>query len=315
MNFAFPTIFILFLVLPGVLLRLGYYRGVNLDVEKSRPPFSEPPLGDEIIWSALWAGILHFGWISAWCQAFHRSPKIVLKNALILLVSPPGSNDNDLVNQAIEQSSQGAGEIFVYFLSLSMTAYALGLGSRWFVRHHGLDHLFAPLRFNSPWFYVLSGEFVSPLPPEHPQRWRPSWWPGAKIIQADVVQISAVVRQGDDVYIYIGILRDYEFDRTGQLDRLILDAASRRLLSKDKQSTAKTPKEDGRDDRFYPIESSCFIIRYSDICTLNIVYSLFEELDESSPTRGLPPRHAGSDPPWPGRLGHALRRALRKMMR
>jgi hypothetical protein len=31
------------------------------------------------------------------------------------------------------------------------------------------------------------------------------------------------------------------------------------------------------------------IIRYSDICTLNIVSSLFEELDEHPPTKGPTP--------------------------
>lgn len=314
MNFAFPAFFILLLVLPGVLLRLGYYRGVNLD-GGWKPPFSVQTLGDEITWSSLFAGILHFLWVSAWCQAFHRSAKSVVENALILLVSPTGNNGNNLVKQAIEQISQGAGEIFVYFFSLSMTAYALGLGSHWLVRHHGLDHRFSPLRFDHPWFYILSGELISPLPPERPQHWRPSWWPGGQIIQADVVQISAVVRQGDDVYIYIGILRDYEFDRTGQLDRLLLSATSRRLLSKDKQSTARVSKENGHDDRFYPIESFYFIIRYSDICTLNIVYSLFEDLEEQPPSKVLPMGKTRPDLPWPGRLGQALRRALRKVVR
>ena len=80
-----------------------------------------------------------------------------------------------------------------------------------------------------------------------------------------------VVRQGGDVYISIGSLVDYEFDRTGQLDRLVLKETSRRLLSRDKRSLVKANKESSDDDRFYPIESRYFIIRYEDICTLSII--------------------------------------------
>jgi hypothetical protein len=204
------------------------------------------------------------------------------------LVSPTGNNGNALIKRAIEQSAQGSGEIFSYFLSLSLAAYFLGIGSHWFVRHHGLDHRLAPLRFDHPWYYALSGEFISPLPPERRRRWRPRWWPDGQMIKADVVQISAAVQQGDDVYIYIGSLCGYEFDRTGQLDRLLLSATSRRLLCKDKRATTNSSGEEDYDDRFYPIESFYFIIRYSDIRTLNIVYSLFEELDDQTNASGPP---------------------------
>lgn len=269
-------------------------------------------LGDEITWSSLFAGILHFAWVVAWCQTFDRSTKSIVENALILLVSPTGNNGNSLVKKAIEQSAQGAGEIFVYFFSLSMSAYALGLVSHWLVRHHGLDHRFATLRFDNPWFYALSGELISPLPPERQRLWRPSWWPAGQIIQADVVQISAAVRQGEDVYIYIGSLRGYEFDRTGQLDRLILSATSRRLLSRDKRSASKTWKEDDRDERFYPIESFYFIIRYADICTLNIVYSLFASLEEQASDSSRPTRQAMPDLSRARRWRRTLQQVLQR---
>lgn len=310
MNFAFPALFILLLVLPGILLRLGYFRGLDLDgVWKT--PFTIQTLGDEIAWSSVFAGALHILWVYGWSQ-FKRP--VNLSNALTLLVAPTGNTGGDLVKTAIQQTAHGAGEVCLYFSSLVVFAYSLGLGAHWFVRRNGLDLRFKTLRFDNPWFYTLSGEFISPLPPESWFQWRPRWWPAGKKDHADLVQVSAVVRQGSDVYIYIGSLVDYEFDRTGQLDRLVLKETSRRLLSKDKRSLGKASKEGIDDDRFYPIESRYFIIRYADICTLSVIYFLLQEADDQYGLRAMPQPPARQNKSWLRSLRRTLLGPFRRFV-
>lgn len=309
MNFAFPALFILLLVLPGILLRLGYFRGLDLD-GAWKTPFTIQSLGDEIAWSSVFAGALHILWVLGWS---HFKRPVNLANALTLLVAPTGNNGGDLVKTAIQETAHGASEVCLYFSTLVVFASALGLGAHWFVRSNGLDLRFKPLRFDNPWFYTLSGEFISPLPPESWLQWRPRWWPAGRKDHADLVQISAVVKQGSDMYIYIGSLVDYEFDRTGQLDRLVLSETSRRLLSKDKRSLGNNPKEGSHDDRFYPIESRNFIIRYSDICTLNVIYFILQETESQPDPPNGTQLDARPQKSWRQQLSRTILRPFRRM--
>ncbi|MEB3334801.1 MAG: hypothetical protein VKP70_07430 [Cyanobacteriota bacterium] len=233
---------------------------------------------------------------------------------MTLLVAPTGNGGGDLLKNAIFQTTQDAGDVCLYFSSLVVFAYCLGLGAHWFVRRNGLDLRFKPLQFDNPWFYILSGEFISPLPPENWFHWRPRWWPAGRKEHADLVQISAVVKQGSDMYIYIGSLMDYEFDRTGQLDRLVLSETSRRLLSRDKRSQANAPKEGNNDDRFYPIESRFFIIRYADICTLNVIYLLLQETGNPPLPAAATPSDARPDRPWLHQIWRRVWRPIRRFI-
>ncbi len=310
MNFAFPALFILLLILPGILLRLGYFRGLELD-GGWKTPFTIQSLGDEIAWSSVFSGALHVVWVYGW---IHFNRPLNLANAMTLLVAPTGNGGGDLLKNAIFQTTQDAGEVCLYFSSFVVFAYCLGLGAHWFVRRNGLDLRFKPLQFDNPWFYILSGEFISPLPPENWFHWRPRWWPAGRKEHADLVQISAVVKQGSDMYIYIGSLMDYEFDRTGQLDRLVLSETSRRLLSRDKRSQGNVPKEGNNDDRFYPIESRFFIIRYADICTLNVIYLLLQETGNPPLSAPANPSDARPDRPWLHQIWRRVWRPIRRFI-
>ena len=149
------------------------------------------------------------------------------------------------------------------------------------MRGHGLDHRFRVLRFDNPWFYLLSGESLKTVLHEKPKKWwrrRPQWWFFGRPKKADVVKISAAVRQGNDVYLYVGQLESFEFDRTGQLDRLVLNQASRRLISKDRIAQEGYELDPQADHRFYPIETFFFVIRYADICTLNVEFIVLKQI-------------------------------------
>jgi hypothetical protein len=191
-----------------------------------------------------------------------------------------GTKDG-MVETAINNTANGAGEVGLYFFTQFVFAYLLGLIAHVFVRGHGLDHRFRVLRFDNPWFYLLSGESLKAVLPDRPKKWwgrRPQWWFFGRPKKADVVKISAAVRQGNDVYLYVGQLESFEFDRTGQLDRLVLNQASRRLLSRDRKVQEGYELDPQRDDRFYPIETFFFVIRYADICTLNVEFIVLKQI-------------------------------------
>jgi hypothetical protein len=106
---------------------------------------------------------------------------------------------------------------------------------------------------------------------------------------------------------------DYIFDRTGQLDRPVLSETSHRPPSKDKRSLANSLKEGDHDDRLYPSESRNFIIRYSDICTLNVIYLLLQEA-ESQPAHPTGMQlDARPQKSWRQQLGRTILRPFRRM--
>lgn len=87
------------------------------------------------------------------------------------------------------------------------------------------------------------------------------------------VYISAVVTLGKDAYLYHGLFVDVEFTKTGQIDRILLTDAYRRMMSVD---ATQPGGEVESSERFYKIGGDVLVIAYKDIRTLNIQYHLEE---------------------------------------
>ena len=105
---------------------------------------------------------------------------------------------------------------------------------------------------DAPWYYLLTGADFE------------------KAHEPDVIVISTIVEVAKEAVLYVGVLDDFYFDSNGQLDRLILQNVMRRPIARDK------PGVDDSDalqvDRFYPIDGDNFVIRYSEMVTLNVQY-------------------------------------------
>jgi hypothetical protein len=101
------------------------------------------------------------------------------------------------------------------------------------------------------------------------------------------VAIGAVVSLGGTAYLYTGVLVEYFLDDQGQLNRLVLTSAGRRPLSEDALQASEPGPSDWleiegslgegappavTDERFYPIEGDYFVLRYSEVLTLNVRY-------------------------------------------
>lgn len=73
----------------------------------------------------------------------------------------------------------------------------------------------------------------------------------------------------EEAVLYTGVLDNFYFDPDGHLDRLVLLGVARRPIARDKNADTGDVT---MADRFYPIDGDAFVLRYSEIVTLNVQY-------------------------------------------
>jgi hypothetical protein len=213
MNIAFPALLIFVLALPGSILTRTYREwGWKLPVYRL-------PLGEEIAQSVFTAAVLH--WI--WCLGAARlGYQVAFRDVLLLLVGGsglPGEFVKDRLNAIAAQSLP----IAAYFGSLYFGAAIIGIGGHQIVRKLHLDWRHPFLRFENFWHYALNAEL--PLFGENREAFaeRAMVSPAVLKDQEVLVRISCVVNHGSGSYVYEGTPRDYFFDRSGGLEKILLE--------------------------------------------------------------------------------------------
>lgn len=263
MNLAFPALFVLLLVLPGIILRYRYARGPW----RWESPTSITNLSDEIAYSVAFAVGLHVLWVTV---AGWLGQPADLQSALRLLTGAYGHNStySEPTLRSVSDHYAGVGS---YFLSLYAFAGGLGLFAHWAVRCLRLDRRTRFFRFRNEWYYLLSGEVME---------FRESTEPAPAI---DGVYLTAVVNHSDGSFLYRGIVRDFTFGRDGQLEKLILTLAHRRRVESDRPAFNAPPADTGAQhpgDRYTMIEGDFFVLRYGETSTINLDYFALLEPQE-----------------------------------
>lgn len=248
MNFALPAILTFLVVLPGFLFRSRLKLAEQTSLDYS-------PFGRVVGSGVAWALALHGAWLFvAYVLGWTVRPEAFLG----LLSSSPS-----LQTQAIAAVSASALRVTLYFVSLYAFVLAVPTALRLAISHWRLDRAGAPLSslfrfYEAPWYYLLTGaDFDDP--------------PGG-------VSVAAVVNVGGQPYLYVGILVNFFFDPEGQLDRLVLESVARRPLSRDRSRGDDIVADESR--RFYDIEGTYFVLRYSEIVTLNVKYFRLDVVDD-----------------------------------
>lgn len=273
MNFALPAVVILVLVLPGFAFRSGL--GLR---EGSRINYS--PFGEVFFRSLVAAALLH---AAVLVVTYYCVGKSVRLDILMRLMSTGATVDDQ---QVIQRDVRW---IIAYFVALYAAAVLIPVVWRFIVTRFRLDRSGwgwrAWFRFeNANWYYLLSGIYDA-------EGGRP-----------DFIQIAVVVPIGNECFLYTGILEDYFTDADGQLDRLVISAAARRLIGKDaiaakagkrsskfrralRNKSIRWKKSRHRDaaamsgERFYPIMGHYLVIHYDEVITLNVHYVKFTQAD------------------------------------
>ncbi len=276
MNVAFPAVVLALLVLPGVVFRYTYSRGSW----GWTSPVSFRSVSDELAYGAIFAVALHYLWL---LLAHLIGYSADFYSLLAFLTGNFGPNDS-AYNHVLLSVARNASAIGFYFLSLIGFSAVSGRLSHALVRKLELDRNTQVLRFKNEWYYLLSGEVLS-------------FAEGEQARTVDGVFLSAVIDHGDQSFLYRGIVRDWSFDSDGNLETIRLTLAHRRSLADD--LTSKSPAKVGEyvkaDDRYYEIRGDVFIIRYSEVRTINLDYFQLAEEEPNSPDPNAPDTSLTSD--------------------
>lgn len=236
MNIAFPALLLFLFLLPGFVFRAAFR-----SLEGSR--VDAGPFASSSIKSVVYALFLN---VIGWTIVEQCTRYTVHWNALLAMFHGDKVKDAEF---AIALVAKHPWAHVGYFLALYAGSAAAGWFLRGLVTVFALDRADRPLhrifRSGTEWYYLFNGYDL----PERP----------------DVVYVTAVVNL-DEPYLYIGIFQNYFLTGEGDLDRVVLSEVARRKLSADNNDpTLKNPA-------FYPIEGEQFILRYSEMVTLNVSY-------------------------------------------
>ncbi len=263
MEFAVSAVFLIVLLLPGFILQTAYAKGFW----RWNSPTSTRSLTEQIPAGIIIASILHAAWAGVSLLFGYR---VDFKSVAMLLTGSYG-NDSAHFEAALNALTDNPYKIFFYFISLYSVAATIGYVAHSFVRKQRLDRRTRVLRFNNQWFYLLTGEIT---------QFKES---AETYPEVDGVFLNTIVHHEDGDYLYRGLVADFFFDKDGNLDRVLLRLVARRRLSNDrKPGEDPTPYEP--DERYYEIEGDFFVLRYSEMSTINIDYIFVTPEEEAQPS-------------------------------
>lgn len=268
MNIAFPALVILLLILPGAIFRYAYARGSW----GWSSPISFRTVSDELAYSTVFAVGLHFVWVAI-ASYFGNEPDF---HALVALLTGNFGIGRETYDHAIDAIALHVVAIFTYFMTLFLFSAAAGRGAHRAVRYFKLDLRTEIFRFRNEWHYLLTGEILSFSEVEIEAR------------ELSGVFLSAAVDYGRETYLYRGIVVDWSFAEDGQPETIRLRFTHRRKLSDDR-TTDDQSKQGTRvsgdfilpDERYYEVHGDIFVLRYSQLKTLNLDYFYVSEVPTS----------------------------------
>lgn len=253
MNIALPAVVFFLLALPGFLFRSRLKRAEQTSIDYS-------PFGRVVMEAVLWALGMHVAWLTAGELLFGEAFRI--DTLLELLSSAPSEQ-----NLAIKKIQANQAGVVRYFVTLYAAAFLVPAAIRLGITRFRLDRHSSPLSFlfrfhQAPWYYLLTGADFE-----------------AKD-DVDYIQVAAVVDVAGEPILFTGVLDDFYFDADGQLDRLVLEAVTRRPFKKDRVDPSA---DEGplASERFYSIDGDYFVIRYEEAITLNVQYIKLEAVADA----------------------------------
>ena len=233
MNLVFQALVILAFVVPGLIFRTRYNRG-----EWNYPLGRLGPISEQIpkalvhaAWlNAFWAFIVFWG--HALCPKL--IPGINLKAVVYWLANSFGK-DQLFFEDAVKALSSFPLHIFLYFVGLYFFSELLGWLFHRLVRYFHLDrkNWLKSFRFDNDWYYILTGEVLD-FPDESYKNRAGMHRPEINADERKATAVAALVDVKDKTYLYLGVLVDFFFDASGNLDRLLLVGAKRRSMDRDK---------------------------------------------------------------------------------
>jgi len=268
LNIAFQAIVILLLVLPGVIFFKWSSAFRRFRVQR--------PIADDIFRSLVAAGFAHLLWVPfSNCVSYAIGLRADIQSALLLVAGRLGKQADSI--EALEAVSKHPVAVLSYFTTL-FAACAL---SGWICRRY------------VQWRHGAINALAKSAAPDEYQARRFAEW--SRVLSFDItkdevarVAVVASLVVGQKSFLYAGLLRNVLWNESsGEPEWLELSSPMRRPVDADE------PDADGKDP-WYDIEGESFMLRYSKVDTLNLIYSSLSEGNSSddlsqSPNPPAPP--------------------------
>lgn len=265
MNIAFPVLILTLALLPGFLFRYAMLRGTF-----RRSPVTAQQVAGDLGWLTLVSALLHTA-VGTLFHAVHFAPSFGV--VLALLIGNFGK-DSYLLDAAIEDLTTRPWPYLAYFAAVCAVGHLLGR----------LAH--AVMRRRAPtindWHDLLDAAANA------------ATFDGVRLTPDVYVTAVVDMKLKDQPVLIRGLVDDWLLTPTGELDSIILTRTFRRPLPSDRP--AGDAPSDELDARYYQIRGDYFILRRSEMITLNIQYLYTAPrqdvaADETlpAPTTTLPP--------------------------
>lgn len=249
MNIAFPVLLLTLVLLPGFLLRYGMLRGTY-----RRSPITAQTVTADLGSVTFISALLHlfFGWVAfSWGVA----PKL---DVLLPLLLGQFGKDSVLLTTILQDLGNRPWVYIGYFFGTSAAAYLLGLGLHDSMRRGTLSRHFPLI---NDWHDLLDKAANRQPDPN-----------GGPDLIPDVYITTVVdLKIKDEPQLVRGLVKDWFLTPSGDLDYVVLSRAYRRDLKTDTPADDPDP-ETGVDSRYYGIRGDHFILRRSEMITLNVLH-------------------------------------------
>ena len=199
MEIALGGIVILIILLPGISFRKGYFSEEFSHQYTNKDFFG---LFVNTLFPSLIAYLLFLPVIYFLCGGYYYDFKVLLG---IL------SANDELVENSIEQIDKFKYPIIGLQIVINSVSFIAGLKIRDFILHNSTDAKNKFFRYKNIWHYLLTGKFIlfkrsqiNLLKDE--------------VKDIDITFVDAIVAVGEDVFVYTGMLVDYELSEDGNLN-------------------------------------------------------------------------------------------------
>lgn len=243
MEIALGGIIILVILLPGISFRKGYFSEEFSNQYTIRDFFGlfVNTLFPSLIIYLLFLPIIYFIFGGYYYD---------FKTLLGIL-----SSNDDLVKSSIEKIDKFKYEIISFQFVINLLSFGVGLKLRDFILKKSTDAKNKFFRYKNVWHYVLTGKFIlfkrSQINLVRDE-----------VKDIDITYIDSIILVGEQVFVYTGILVDYELSDDGNLDLIYIKNALRKPID---------------EEEYKEINGHTLVLKYENIINLNLIFIQTEE--------------------------------------
>lgn len=241
MEIALSAIIIVILLLPGISFRKGYFSeefSNQYTIKDFFQLFVNTFIPSVVLYLSVLPLVFLFGY----------------EYNLQTLIGLISSNDK-LFKESVDKVKDFQNEIFVFQIILNTASFFVGYSLKNYFIKNSYDAKIEFFRYKNIWHYVLSARFI------YFKRSQVSLNTN-NVEDVDITYIDALVSIGDKVFIYNGMLVDYQLASEGKLDFLIIKDVQRKQVGK---------------KNFKDVDGHVVILKYENIINLNLTFIQAED--------------------------------------